>query len=97
MIIILYKFKTRGISFGPEMTSTNDVTIPSLVKVTLTPSPPQTSLTKIAAPECFDDFKMVIDQTLLQGTFRYLSLFEFPIVLNSLSYIPYLKTKGSKI
>ena len=74
MIIILYKCKTRGISFGPEMTSTNDVTIPSLVKVTPTPSPPQTSPTEIAAPECFGDFKMVIDQTLLQGTFRYLSL-----------------------
>ena len=39
VIIILYKCKTRGISYGPEMTSTNDVTIPSLVKVTPTPSP----------------------------------------------------------
>lgn len=67
VIIILYKCKTRGISFRPEMTSTNDVTIPSLVKVTPIPSPPQTSPTKKAAPEYFG-------QTLLQGTFRYLSL-----------------------
>ena len=43
----------------------------SVAGVTPTLSP---TSTKIAAPEYFDDFKMVIDQTLLQGTFRYLSL-----------------------
>ena len=55
------------------MTSTNDVTIPSL-ELPRPYHPPQTSPTKIAAPEYFGDFKMVIDQTLPQETFRYLSL-----------------------
>ena len=39
VIEILYKCKTRGISFGPEVTSTDVVTISSLLKGTPTPSP----------------------------------------------------------